>query len=267
MAVFILPSRAGRSRWCASHPTGDFTVLPDGRAVWSEHAGGHHRLLLVEAGKDSVVLVNTTEDTAGPVTAAGTGEVAMLIGPQPRRTIAIAILANGRITRRIGFDKGSIAAMAGSPDGKILYCVADGAIWAVPISGDPPRKLGVGNFITMDAASNSLIAEVVEPPNTRLVRLPLDGGPTQEIPPASPFHLGWKIDPGSVRNGRLVAPLGTPYWYWPPGIIDLATGKSARIPLEFKSDFHHMSWTPDGRVMGLALPWHSTIWKFTPEGL
>ena len=63
-----------------------------------------------------------------------------------------------------------------------------------------------------------------------------------------------------------MAPLAAPYWYWPPGIFDLATGKSARIPLDYAADFHHMAWTPDGKIMAVALGWHATIWKFTPDG-
>jgi hypothetical protein len=64
--------------------------------------------------------------------------------------------------------------------------------------------------------------------------------------------LAYAIDNEGVRNGRLVAPGTSPTWYWPPTIFDLATGKSARIPLDYVSDFHHMSWTPDGKVMASA---------------
>ena len=52
-----------------------------------------------------VPLVATAEENSGPVTAAGASEIAFLIGPQPKRTIAMAAVSNGRITRRIPFDK------------------------------------------------------------------------------------------------------------------------------------------------------------------
>jgi len=60
--------------------------------------------------------------------------------------------------------------------------------------------------------------------------------------------------------------MGAVTWYWPPGIFDLASGKSARVPLDYISDFHHMAWTPDGKIMAVADGWNASIWRFTPQG-
>jgi len=49
----------------------------------------------------------------------------------------------------------------------------------------------------------------------------------------------------------------------PPGIIDLAAGKSARIPLDSIGDFWRMTWTPEDQVIGEV--WQSSLWKFTSE--
>jgi eukaryotic-like serine/threonine-protein kinase len=237
-----------------------FAVLPDGRNVWIEPTAGRIRLILVEQGKDPAPLVNTTEETAWPMTAAGPGEVAFMLGRE-RQTIALAALSNGRITRQIPLNKGEVTALAASPDGKTLYCSAGGAVWAVPVSGEAPHKIRTGDFVTVDAETQSLVIEVLEPPNTRLVRIPLAGGPEQAL--AGTFHLGAGIDPGSIREGKLVAPMGSPFWYSPPGILNLATGESARIPLDYTADFHHMAWTPDGKIMAVAAEWRATLWKFT----
>ena len=242
----------------------DFTVLPDGRAVWAERTASRVRLILVEPGKDPSPLVNTLEETAGPMTAVGSDQVAFMIGPQPRHTVALTALSTGRVMRRLLFDQGAVTGMAASPDGKTLYCVAGGAVWSVALAGDAPRKIRNGDSVAVDASTQSLVIEVREPPNSRLVRIPLSGGPEQEIP--GPFHLGYYIEAGSIRNGKLVAPMGAPTWYWPPGIFDLATGKSARIPLDYTSDFHHMAWTPDGRIMAVTYGFSAAIWKFTPQG-
>ena len=134
----------------------------------------------------------------------------------------------------------------------------------MPVTAETPRKIRSGDGVTIDAATQSLVVFVQRAGNSRLIRIPLTGGPEQEI--AGSFRVGGNVDPGSIRNGRLVSSLAGPYWYWPPGIFDLATGKSARIPLDYKEDFHHMIWTPDGKVMAVTLGYRGTIWKFTPEG-
>jgi serine/threonine protein kinase len=241
-----------------------FAVLPDGRAVWAEVNGGRRRVMVVEAGKDPLPLVSTSEETWGPMTAVGTGEVAFMAGSQGKAAIGVAALANGRIIRQLAFDKGFVSSMAASPDGHTIYAVAEGLVWAVPVSGEAPRKIRSGDGVAVDIATRSLVVFVQQPGGSRLIRVPLGGGPEQEVPGS--FRVGGVIDPGSIRNGRLVSALAGPYWYWPPGIFDLAAGTSERIPLDYTQDFHHMAWTPDGKVMAVAVGFRGSIWKFTPEG-
>lgn len=242
----------------------DFTVLPDGRAVWAERTASHSRLILVEAGKEPSPLVNTAEETGGPMAPVGSDQVAFMIGPRPGHTIALAALSNGRITSRLSFNEGEVDEMGISPDHQTLFCLASGALWSVPLSGGAARKIHTGDGFAVDSATQSLVIEVRESPATRLIRVPLSGGPEQEI--HGQFHLGYDVDAGSIRNGKLVAPMSAATWYWPPGIFDLASGKSARIPLDYTSDFHHMGWTPDGKIMAVADGWSAAIWKFTPQG-
>jgi hypothetical protein len=139
-----------------------FGILPDWRAILQESVGGRSRLVIVEAGKDPVLLVNTAEETAVPVAAAGSAEVAFLIGPKPRRTIAMAAVSNGRITRRIHFDNGPIESLASTPDGTILYCAAGGTVWAIPVSGEEPRRIRAGDRVSVDSGGQTLLVEVAE---------------------------------------------------------------------------------------------------------
>ncbi len=238
-----------------------FAALPDGRAVWAEYAAGHSRLMIGASGKEPTSFISTSEEISGPMAAVGRDAVAFLIG-KAHPAIGIATLSNGRIVRRIPFDKGRIEQMASSPDGKTLYCAASGSIWSVTADGEVRRQCA-GNAVSVEPGGQSLLVEVRESPNTRLVRVSLNGGPEQAIPVLGPLTLGYTIDNESVRNGRLLAPGSGPTWYWPPAIFDLATGKSVRIPLEYLNDFHHMSWTPDGKVMACALAWRSNMWKFS----
>jgi Tol biopolymer transport system component len=66
--------------------------LPDGRVVVETHRAGRERMMLVEQGKEAVPLVSTTEETSGPATLAGPGQIAFAIGPEPHHTLAIAPL-------------------------------------------------------------------------------------------------------------------------------------------------------------------------------
>jgi eukaryotic-like serine/threonine-protein kinase len=241
-----------------------FTTLPDGRAVWVERTASRMRLILVEPGKDPTPLINTSEETAGPVTVVGGDRVAFLIGPEPRRSIGVASLTNGAIVQRLTFDQGEIAEMGASPDGKSLYCLAAGALWWVPLAGGAPKRLRSSDGFAVDGATRSLVVQLREPPLSRLIRIPLNGGAEQEI--AGRFALGTNIDPGSVLNGKLVGPMAAPTWYWPAGIFDLATGKAFRIPVNYTTDFHRIRWSAEGKLMAAGADLRSAIWKFTPQG-
>ena len=265
MEIVRFAPEGGRVERLASvqKPVSDyFAALPDGRAVWAEYAAGRIRLMIGAVGKEPSPLITTTEEVSGPMTAVGNENVAFRLGDEAHPTIGVATLSNGRIVRRIPFDKGRIDQMTSSPDGNTLYLSAAGSIWTITADGQIRRQTA-GNSVSVEQGGQSLLVEVRESPNTKLVRVPLNGGVEQELRVPGPVTLGYMIDNQGVRNGRLVAPGSGPTWYWPPAIFDLTTGKSARIPLDYVSDFHHMSWTPDGKVMASALAWRSNMWKFT----
>ncbi len=244
-----------------------FAVLPDGRVVLSEAIGGHMRLLVIEAGKDPIRLVNTLEDTSAPVAAAGPGQVAFLIGPEPRRTIAVATVATGRILRRIPFDKGEITSLAASPDGKTLFCAAGYVIWSLPVSGGEPKRIRVGDHVAVDPSGQYLLVEVGGTAVIHLIRVPLHGGAEQEISLSGDLRPAYYLGPNAIGpDGRIVMPLGSSTWYWPAGLLDPAAGRFTRIAVDRITDFHSLGWTPDGQVMALGEEYKSKLWKFYPVG-
>jgi hypothetical protein len=260
----LLPYEAPGSSWQADE---GFAVLPDGRAVLTQTTGGRMRLVAVEAGKYPVSLVATEEENSAPVTGAGPSEIAFLIGPQPKRTIAMAALSNGRITRRIPFDKGPITLLAASADGKTIYCAGGGTIWSLSVAGGPPRKIRVGDFVAVDPAGRYLLVEVTGGPVIRLIIVPLDGGAEREVPRTGTQQSASMIDPNAIgKDGRILMPLASSGWGWPAGVIDPRIGEIRRIPLDYSTDFHGLAWTPDGRIMGLGLDFRARIWKFQIEG-
>jgi eukaryotic-like serine/threonine-protein kinase len=244
-----------------------FAVLPDGRLVVPESLGGRERLALIAEGKDPVPLVNTTEESGNPVAPAGPGEVVFMLGSMPHRTIAKVSVANGRITQRIAFDKGQVNGLAASPDGKTIYCVADGVIWAIPGEGGEPKKIRNGLSVSVSPDGRSLVVGEVMGTSVRLVRVPLDGTPEREITYSGDHHPGLQVNPNAMgKEGRILLPLETSTWYVPPGLLDPATNRLSLIKTDYVTDIHSIGWAPDGRVLALGFDLRSTMWKFRPSG-
>jgi serine/threonine protein kinase/sugar lactone lactonase YvrE len=244
------------------------SVLPDGRGVVSATAGGHHRLMVADRGKDLVPLVATTEETAAPLTAVGSTEVAFVIGPMPQETIAIAEVASGRITRRVAPGKGVINSLASSPDGKTLYFAASGSVWAIPSAGGEARMICSGDSATADPAGRGLVISRTETAGMRLFRVSLDGKSEQEILVDKAFSLmPIALSPNALSSdGRLLGPSAARVsWFNHPIIVDTSSGRGTRIPSDNLSDYHSLGWLPDGQVLALQIGVRAKIWKFTPK--
>ena len=57
--------------------------------------------MLVDRGGERTPLAGASEWAAPPATLAGPGQIACLIGPEPRQTIALVTIDTQRITRQI----------------------------------------------------------------------------------------------------------------------------------------------------------------------
>jgi hypothetical protein len=179
----------------------------------------------------------------------------------------MAALSNGRITRRIPFDKGPITSLAASADGKTIYCAGGGTIWSLSVAGGPPRKIREGDFVAVDPAGRYLLVEVTGGPVIRLIIVPLDGGAEREVPRTGTQQPVFMIDPNAIgKDGRILMPLVSSGCCFPAGVIDPRTGEIRRIPLDSSTDFHGLAWTPDGRIMGLGLDTRARIWRFQMKG-
>jgi hypothetical protein len=243
-------------------------VLSDGRVVFEQVTEARSRLVVLESGKSQTPLLNTREETYGPITSAGVNEIACPIGRGADRAIAVAAISNGRIIRRIPFDKGDIISLASSPDGRVLYCSAGGTIWSLSTSSGDPHRICAGDGVAVDPRGQFVVVQVIEKPKSRLIRVPFNGGSEQEIPLTGPFHLTpYPISSGAINaDGRLLAPLASSdSWFFTPGIVDLATGRMTRIPVDRLADYRIMAWGPDGQVIAGVATLYGTIWKFQPD--
>jgi len=243
-------------------------ALPDGRTVIPVVVYGRTRLMVVQRGKDPVSLVNTTEETAAPMTAVGANQIAFSIGPEPHETIALADTATGRISGRISPGKGVIKSLAASPDGATLYFTAGGSVWSVASTGGASRQICSGERVVAYPSGHRLVVARQETSKSRLFEVPAGGGAERAIPsdPASP--LFWElISSVTIRgDGQMLVSLYTADSAFNPlGLLDLQSGKIRRIAGDRASDLHSAVWTRDGQIVASRVGFLSMIWKFTPE--
>ena len=113
-----------------------------------------------------------------------------------------------------------------------------------------------------------MLVQVIETPTTRLFDVPVNGGPEREIPLNGPYHLTFGPLRSSISaDGQLLVPLASPdSWFFPPGIVDLATGTMTRIPVDHFGDYHVLLRAQDGQVIAGAFDLRSALWRFQPEG-
>lgn len=241
-------------------------VLPDGRVVLTVLYSYRARLVAVEPGKNPAAMVATTEETSTPVTVASPREIAFLIGPVPRGTIAFADMETGRITRRIAPGKGEVVSLAASLDGRTLYFGAGGTIWSIPSAGGEARKIRAGDRVVAAPSGRAVLISVLESSNMRLFRVPLDGSPETEVPADAAYAPRYShLSPGSWNSdGRLLTSLHES-WFGAPAVLDTRNGRVEPLPADKNSDYISMVWLPDGRMMALRIGNRSTLWRFAPE--
>ena len=242
--------------------------LPDGRVVLASMVAGRPRLLAVRPGGEATPFIQTKEETDLPGCSLGEGEFAFLLGPTGRTTVAVASIADGRIVRRLDqISTGEITSLAASPDGKTIYYVASGTVWAVSSPGGQPRRITSGDAVAADPDGKELIVQIVQKEGIRLMRVPVSGGAEQPIPIQSALRLtSVGLSPNAVGNdGRvLVSVAAADSWFYRAAILNPQSGMLDRIPLNFDGDVLAPGWAGDGRIVSSGLPTKATLWRFHP---
>jgi tRNA A-37 threonylcarbamoyl transferase component Bud32 len=242
--------------------------FPDGRVVLISEVAGRSRLLAARPGGEATPLIETKEETSGPACQVGEGEVAFLLGVHGSAVVAVASIADGRILRRLSeIPGGEVTGLAASPEGKTLYYVASRAVWAIPVTGGQPRRIGPGDAVAADPNGKDLIVQLVEKEGIRLVRVAVSGGAEQPIPFQGPLRLApVPTGPNAIgKDGRVVLSVAmADSWFYGIGILDPRSGKLGRVPLNFTGDLLVPAWLDDGRILTSGWPLKATLWRFHP---
>jgi serine/threonine protein kinase len=252
----------------APDETGQAVALQDGRIVYTERVAGRLRLLIAGSGKEPTPLVETDEETSTPAAPVGAGQVAFVMGSPSSQTIGLASTANGRMIRRLeGAARSPISAIAAFPDAQTLYYTAAGSVWSISLAGGQPKRLAAGDSVTVDALHNQLLVRLDESSGVSLVRMTLSGTVVRPIQVTGDIHLAagsGQLSPTAVaRDGRiLVAAVSGSLWTWPAGILNPDTGAIQILKLGYPADAFSPGWSPDGKVVMMANPIRSSLWRF-----
>ncbi len=247
-------------------------ALPDGRVVFSSRTAGRYCLMAAAAGKEPEPLVETQAETDMPATSVGASEVAFLIGERPSQTIAVASTIDGRIHRRLnGAKGGDIRSMAAFPDGQTIYYTASGSLWSIPVADGQPQKLGPGDVVTADPSSRELLVRLDEREGVRLVRRSITDGHERPVRVGSNVRLvagSAGLSPTAIgKDGKILVQVSVgSSWFWPAASLDPQTGRAQIMNIGYPADMPAPGWAPGGRIIGVAAPLRSSLWRFRPAG-
>ena len=247
--------------------------LADGSMLIPSQVLGRRRLFIAAADGQLRPFLDSAEQATPPATLVGEHLVAFLSGSvgQPSM-ITVATMPEGRIVRRIEETRGiAPQSLVASPDGKTLYYVDAGSLFAVGVEGGAPRKLRPANGVAVDARgpAPSLIVQVNAPDGVKLFRVPLDGGSELSILFASSLRLApASISGGAVGpDGRIAVTVTSPdTMFRSVALLDPATAVLERLPVTFDGDVQYPAWDRDGTLLAVGVSIRSSLWRFQPQG-
>ncbi len=262
-----VPEQLGISPSFLSYDHGGVLALPDGRVLMGSSPGGRDRMLVTAPGKGLISFLETAEETSSPMAALGAREVALMEGNRTKRRIAIASIPDDRIVRRLDVPPGDITGMAASPDGRTIYYVASGVVWAVPSNEGrgTRRKIRDGDGVAVDPRNGDLIIQIFAADGVRLVRMP-PSGTEQEISFSTGLFVMYPI-PLSANavgpDGRILVHGGqTDTWQYYVGVIDPSQKSVKVVRLAYDGDTAVPGWTKDGKIVSIGYRYRQNLWRF-----
>ena len=246
--------------------------LPDGRIVYAAAVASRGTVMVTRPGKNAVPLIDTEEETGGPLALAGKDYIALKIGKPgggyKNKIVALVSVTDGRVVQRLESTRGiAMGAMAASPDGKTIYYSSDATVWAVSVDGGEPRKIGLGENLAAHPNGKEIVATRDDGTRMGLYRIPVSGGAGQRIPFNTDLQLNASLSPAAIRgDGRIAITVLRPDSWWDEtGILDPATGKVERLNVPYSGDSIAPAWTADGRMITSGLLIEGSLWRFRKE--
>jgi hypothetical protein len=182
--------------------------------------------------------------------------------------VAFANPSDGRMVGRLSGTKGAfIDDMTFSTDGKMIYYVASGSVWSIPVADRTPRRLAAGLWnIAVDPNGQDLITIQGEKEAYRLVRISVAGGNERPLPWSSPLRY-YYFSSGAVGPDRriLLSVLSPDSWWIEAAILDPKTGKVEKLNVPYSGNLISLYWMPDGKILAAAQRMQASLWRFRQE--
>jgi eukaryotic-like serine/threonine-protein kinase len=248
-------------------------LIPLGKDLFliDHFESGKWRLKVFRAGVGSQDLLQSSEESSGPVAKVGSDSVAFLIGSPGKRNIAIATVRDGRVIKRFHFDASSVRSIAVTPDGNKLYFSDGDQIYTIGTSagdGEKPIAVTKGASVAIDPTGKYLYIIRTETAPRPLVRMPLTGGPIETLAIPSQYTISDSpLSPGAVdASGRVVFEVDSPdSWFEQIGMIDPVRKTFVVIRPGFSGDMWQPAWESDGRIAAVGDGLESTLWRYRPR--
>jgi serine/threonine protein kinase len=233
---------------------------------------GRRRLLISTPDGHVRPFLDSAEQATPPATLVGTDRVAFLSGPvgQPPM-LTVATMPEGRIVKRLDATRGiAPQSLVASPDGKTLYYVNAGSLFAIDIEGGTPRRMRAANGVAVDArhSSEALVVQVNDNDGVKLLRMPLSGGSELSILFASPLRIAPLPISGAAvgPDGRIAVTITSPdSLFRGVGLLDPVQATLERVPLVFDGDVQSPAWARDGSLLAVGLSIRSSFWRFQAQ--
>jgi hypothetical protein len=103
-----------------------------------------------------------------------------------------------------------------------------------------------------------------------LIRLSLTDGAEHPIPYESDLRMvtnTYSLNPLAVGlDGRILLTISPPdRWFYSAAILDPATGKMQKVPLDYHGDVDGPAWTADGHILAAGVGERASLWRFRKE--
>ncbi|MGC9970484.1 MAG: winged helix-turn-helix domain-containing protein [Bryobacteraceae bacterium] len=239
--------------------------LPGGGFVFTLTRGRRSQLLAVTAGTEPRPLLNSIETARLPGAWLGSGKLAFVIGQGDQARLAIGSVESGQVLQRFQADAQHVTAVAASPDGKTVYYASEGTLWAQPVSGGDPRKIGVGYDVTADPSGKTLYLMRAGASGYEFLRMPAGGGEAEKIDLPPGYSLTpIRLSPAAVnRDGRILLPVKTlGLFFFQMAVFDPARHTMALVPAPYQTVVHGAGWAADGSIDVQITHWTSTLWRY-----